>query len=145
MTYRILDPRPIPFAEGLAFDDPQRDPRNCDPRIPFEGHAQPHQSAAWILVAVPTADLNPEEFILDRGVWLRRGWSEPYPHRSGLSERAVVEAMAATVRQGQPLRPIIVLQEGRLVRIIDGYHRVAANRTAQLPETLCYLLVAKTG
>ena len=143
MSYRVLDPRQIPFAEGLDPDDPMRDPRSCGPRHPFYGYDYPHHAAAWILVAVPTATLNPDEFVFDRGVWLRSSWSDDSIHRSGISERAVVEGMVASVQQGQSLRPAIVHREAERIHVIDGYHRVAANLTAQVPETLCHLLVEK--
>jgi hypothetical protein len=111
-----------------------------DGRSLFEGHAQPHQSLRWILVAVPTGDLAPDEFRLDGGVWLRISWDE---YNGGKSERGIVVFMAEALRGGGRLPPVLVVDRGQpLPELIDGYHRVAAARTAGRTEVDSYLLVA---
>lgn len=142
MSYRIIDPTPINFADGLDLDDPMRDPANCPDH--FGGYADPHADAGWLLVAAPVAELNPDEFVLDGEISVRRGWSPAHPHRSGKSEREVVEGMATTLRSGGSLRPPIATEgpDGRL-SLVDGFHRIAACRTAGLDEMAVYLLVAR--
>jgi hypothetical protein len=136
MRYRVIDPRPVSFAAGLRPSDPMR----SEGRTPFEGHAQPHQSLRWILVAVPTGDLAPDEFRLDSGVWLRISWDE---YNGDKSQRGVVASMAEVLRGGGRLPPVLVVDRGRpLPELIDGYHRVAAARTSGRPEVDSYLLVA---
>ena len=135
MRYRVIDPRPVAFAAGLRPSDPMR----RDDGTPFAGHARPHQTLRWMLVAVPTGDLAPGEFRLDRGVWLRTAWEE---YNGGKSERGVVASMAEVLRGGGRLPPVLVVDKGRpLPELIDGYHRVAAARTAGRPEVESYLLV----
>ena len=133
MHYRVLDARPISFAAGLRPSDPM----GRDNGQSFEGIARPHQTRRWLLVAVPTADLAPSEFILRDGVWLRDSWST-YNH--AISERERVLAMAGVLRSGGRLPPVLVIDGGG-AQLVDGYHRVAAARTAGRSEVESYLLV----
>jgi ParB-like chromosome segregation protein Spo0J len=87
-------------------------------------------------VAIPTADLAPREFTAQGGVSMRYLWD------NNGGDRARVQAMAASLRAGRRLPPTLVVNKGgKLPHLVDGYHRVAAARTAGRPEVESHLLV----
>jgi hypothetical protein len=75
----------------LDLDDPMRDPTRVGPGG-FEGFARPHRDVCWIIISIAPTSLNPGCFRRIVGVWLATWWGMA-SHRSGLTERAVVETM----------------------------------------------------
>jgi len=140
MEYRILDPRPMSFAEALVPEDPWRHDlaRPLGYRYGAPYIDDPHRTTSWLLVALPSASLERWYHHEPNG----RLTCDAISWRAEDQDRA--EAMSRTLLAGGSLWPVMALDIGfDYAWMIDGFHRAGASLIAGSPEIRAHLLIGQ--